>query len=236
MTYKILDISRYQPNVDYYKTAKVVDGVILRIGLTYWGAQNMGKDPCFDKHYAGFKAQGLPVGAYYYSCADSVEKAKKEAEYCLGLLKGKQFELPIFFDVENNERQGKLSKALLTEIADTFCSILEKAGFFVGVYASTSWLTGKLDYKALGAKYTLWKADYRAAYDKTIPCGMHQYTSTAKIDGISGNVDMSNCFVNYEVAIKLNGLNGFEKPTADDKPAESPYNPVRLIIGPTSKV
>lgn len=81
MAYRILDISKYQPDVDYAKTAQDCDGVILRAGLTYWGAQNMGKDPCFEKHYAGFKAVGLPVGAYYYSAADSVAVAEKEADY-----------------------------------------------------------------------------------------------------------------------------------------------------------
>ncbi|MBQ7283294.1 MAG: glycoside hydrolase, partial [Oscillospiraceae bacterium] len=113
MAYKILDISKYQPNVDYVKVAAAVDGVILRIGLTYWGAQNMGKDSCFEKHYAGFKAQGCPVGVYYYSAADSVAMAEKEAAYCLELMKGKQFELPIFYDVENSQRQSGLSKELL---------------------------------------------------------------------------------------------------------------------------
>ena len=90
MSYKILDISYYQPNVDYAKTAAAVDGVILRIGLTYWGAQNMGKDSCFEQHYAGFKAQNCPVGVYYYSAADSVAMAEKEAAYCLELMKGKR--------------------------------------------------------------------------------------------------------------------------------------------------
>ena len=63
MTYKILDISKYQPVVDYAKTAQDCDGVILRAGLTYWGAQEMGKDALFEKHYGGFKAAGCPVGA-----------------------------------------------------------------------------------------------------------------------------------------------------------------------------
>ena len=134
MAFKILDISYYQPNVEYEKTAKDCDGVILRIGLTYWGVQNMGKDECFDKHYAGFKAVGCPVGVYYYSAADSIAVAEKEADYCLSLLKGKQFELPIYYDVENNERQGKLSKQALTDIVDTFCSKVEKQGQFVGYY------------------------------------------------------------------------------------------------------
>ena len=209
MNYKILDISKYQPTVNYAQTSKDVDGVILRIGLTYWGAQNMGKDECFDKHYAGFKAVNCPVGAYYYSCADSVAMAEKEADFCLSLLKGKQFELPIYYDVENTQRQGSLSKEMLTQIVDAFCSKLEKSGYFVGFYASTSWLLNKMDTSYLGKKYTLWKADYRAAYDKTIPCDMHQYTSSAVVDGINGRVDMSNCTRDFVSVIKARGLNGF---------------------------
>ena len=209
MTYKILDISKYQPNVNYAETAKDVDGVILRIGLTYWGKQEMGKDETFEKHYAGFKAHNCPVGVYYYSAADSVAMAEKEAEYCLSLMKGKQFELPIYYDVENSQRQGGLSKALLTQIVDTFCSKVEKAGYYVGFYASTSWLVNKLDTVALGKKYTLWKADYRTAYDKTIPCDMHQYTSGASVAGIGGRVDMSNCYKDFASIIKGVGLNGF---------------------------
>ena len=199
MSLKILDISKYQPTVDYAKTAKAVDGVILRIGLTYWGKQEMGKDEAFEKHYAGFKAQNCPVGVYYYSAADSVAMAEKEAEYCLSLMKGKQFELPVYYDVENSQRQGSLNKALLTQIVDAFCSKVEKAGYYVGFYASTSWLVNKMDTAALGKKYTLWKADYRTAYDKTIPCDMHQYTSGGAVAGINGRVDLSNCYVDDHI-------------------------------------
>lgn len=80
MAYRISDISKYHPDVDYAKTAKDCDGVILRAGLTYWGAQNMGKDDCFEKHYNGFKAAECPVGVYYYSAADSVAVARKKAK------------------------------------------------------------------------------------------------------------------------------------------------------------
>ena len=211
MAYKILDISKYQPNVDYAKTAAAVDGVILRIGLTYWGAQNMGKDECFEKHYAGFKAYNCPVGVYYYSAADTVEMAEKEAEYCLSLMKDKQFELPVYYDVENSQRQGGLKKELLTQIMDAFCSKVEKAGYFVGFYASTSWLVNKMDTAALSKMYTLWKADYRTNYDKAIKCDMHQYTSGATVAGIGGRVDMSNCYVDFASIIKNAGLNGFAK-------------------------
>lgn len=88
------------------------------------------------------------------------EFGEKEAEFVQSLLKGKRFELPIYYDLENNERQGKLSKTEFTEIADTFCAVMEDAGYFVGVYANTSWFTGKLDHAALAEKYTIWLADY----------------------------------------------------------------------------
>lgn len=212
MTLKILDISKYQNKVDYAKTAKAVDGVILRIGLTYWGSQSMAEDSCFETHYAGFKAAGCPVGVYYYSAADDVQKAQQEADFCISLMKGRQFELPVFYDVENSERQGKLSKTQLTQIVDTFCSKVEKAGYFVGFYASTNWLQNKLDTAYLSKKYALWKADYRIFFDRTISCAMHQYTSTGKVSGISGNVDLSRCYQDFTSAIKAKGLNGFAKP------------------------
>jgi len=100
---------------------------------------------------------------------------------------------------------------LLTQIVDAFCSKVEKAGCFVGFYASTSWLLNKLDTAALSKKYTLWKADYRTAFDRTIACDMHQYTSGATVAGIGGRVDMSNCYVDFASVIKNAGLNGFNK-------------------------
>ena len=212
MAYKILDISKYQNKVDYAKAAKAVDGVILRAGLTYWGSQTQAADSMFETHYTGFKNQGCPVGVYFYSAADSVALAYKEADFLTELLKDRQLELPVFYDVENNERQGSLSKSALTAIVDAFCSKMEKAGYYVGFYASTSWLETKLDTDFLAKKYTLWKADYRFLYDKKIACGMHQYTSQGKVSGISGSVDLSRCYVDYTKAIKQNGLNGFAKP------------------------
>ena len=210
MEYKILDVSYYQNDIDYKATAKDVDGVILRIGLTYWGRQDMGKDSAFDRHYAGFKAVGCPVGVYYYSAADSVKIAEKEADYCISLMAGRQFELPVYYDVENNQRQDGLSRELLTQIVDTFCSRVEKAGYFVGFYASTSWLLNRMDTAYLAGKYTLWKADYRANYDKTLGCDMHQYTSQGKVAGINGNVDLSRCHRDFPSVIKAKGLNGFD--------------------------
>ena len=213
---KILDVSKYQPNIDYAQVAKQVDGVILRCGVTGWGTANQcSTDDCFEKHYAGFKAVGLPVGAYYYSAADTIAKAQEEAEYCKKILAVKQFELPIYYDVECRERMNKLSKEQLTAQVIAWCDKMEQAGYFVGVYSYTSFINEKLDIASLAHRYTIWLADYRQNYDRTIPRDMHQYTSTAQIAGIAGGVDMSNLFrTNLMETIQEAGLNGFaKKPT-----------------------
>lgn len=208
---KVIDISKNQPTVDYQAVKDAgVSGVILRCGLTYWGAQNMGADALFATHYKGFCAVGMPVGAYYYSAADTVEQAKREAEFVKALLTGKRFAFPIYYDMENDERMRKLSKEALTTIAETFCESLENAGYFVGVYANTNYFQNKLDHARLAKKYTLWLADYRGDNaNQSLSRDMWQYTSSGSVKGIAGNVDVNECYRDFPSVIKMAGLNGF---------------------------
>ena len=217
---KVIDISKYQPTVDYQAVKDAgVNGVILRCGLTYWGAQNMGADELFSTHYNGFKKVGMPVGAYYYSAADTIEMAKKEAEFVKTLLVGKQFAFPIYYDVENDERMSKLSKETLTTIVETFCESLENAGYFVGVYANTNYFQNKLDHARLAKKYTLWLADYRGDNaNQSLLRDMWQYTSSGSVKGIAGNVDVNECYRDFPSVIKMAGLNGFTKEEQSTKP------------------
>lgn len=221
---KIIDISKYQTTVDYQAVKDAgVDGVIIRCGITYWGAQNMGVDPLFLTHYNGFRAVGMPIGAYYYSAADTVEVAKKEAEFVKTLLAGKQFEFPVYYDVENEQRMGKLSKEMLTAIVETFCESLEEAGYFVGVYANTNYFVNKLDHARLAGKYTIWLADYRGNNaNKTLKRDMWQYTSTGKVKGVAGDVDVNECYRDFPPIIKGAGLNGFSGETSKPTPVPKP--------------
>ncbi len=223
---KVIDVSVYQPDIDYYAVkAAGIDGAVLRCGFTGWGSSHsLNKDTKFETHYAGFTGTGVPVGAYYYSTADSVDFAKKEAAFVRSLLKGKQLAFPIYYDIENNERQAALPVSLLTDIAEAFCESMEEAGYFVGVYANTDWFTNKLEHAALSKKYTVWLADYRGANaNKTLSRDMWQYTSKGKIDGISGNVDMNECYRDFPSVIKGAGLNGYAKETGGTpSPAPKP--------------
>lgn len=198
-----IDVSKHQGIIDWSKVK--TDFAILRAGFGRYANQ---EDTQFDRNYAGAKAAGIPVGAYWYSYAKSAEEAREEAKACLQVLQGKQFEFPIYFDIEDCS-QSYMGKAVLTEICEAFCDTLEKAGYFAGVYASTYWFTSKLDHARLAGKYTIWLADYRACYNKTLKRDMHQYTSNGHVAGISGRVDMSTCTLDFPRIIKVAGLNGY---------------------------
>lgn len=227
---KVIDVSVYQPDIDYAAVkAAGIDGAMIRCGFTGWGSSHsLNKDTKFEAHYAGFIGAGVPVGAYYYSTADSVDFAKKEAEFVQSLLKGKKLAFPVYYDIENNERQADLSMSLLTQIAEAFCESMEEAGYFVGVYANTNWFTTKLNHAALSEKYTVWLADYRGSNaNKTLKRDIWQYTSKGKVDGISGNVDVSECYRDFPSIIKAAGLNGCGKeastPATAPKPEAASY-------------
>lgn len=207
-TFKGIDVSKWQGAIDWNKVkAAGIDFAIIRAG---YGKEISQKDAFFEANYKAAKAAGIPVGCYWYSYAKSVAEARKEAAVCMEAIKGKQFEYPVYFDIEDNSQVG-LGKTTLTDICNAFCKELESAGYFVGVYANTNWFQNYLDHKALSAKYTIWLADYRTLYNITLKRDIHQYSSKGRVDGINGNVDMNKCTRDFPTTIKNAGLNGFQK-------------------------
>ncbi len=231
---KILDVSEHQPNIDYAAAAKEVDGVILRCGVTHWGTANeCVADECFERHYAGFAAQKVPLGAYYYSAADCEAKVDEEIRRCQQLLAGKTFALPIYIDIENPQRMEPLSADKLTAQVERWCRAMEAAGFFVGVYANTDYFTRKLHHAQLADKYTIWLADYRAQPNTSLRRDLHQYTSTAQVAGITGGVDMSNLLrADLMEAVTGSGRNGTTGPSAPNPPAD--HNLYTVVFGPAT--
>lgn len=206
----------YQTNVDFKKVkADGIDYVILHAGYGDTLSYPNQKDPKFNEHYKNAKAAGLKVGAYWYSYAQSVEAAKREAESCIAMLKGKQFEYPIYFDLEENSQFNK-GQAFCDSVVVAFCDTLEKAGYYAGLYCSTSWLNARIS-PSVAKKYALWVAQYNTSCTYTAaPYGMWQYSSKGNVNGISGSVDMDYCYVDYPTIIKKAGKNGY--PTQSELP------------------
>lgn len=115
--FKGIDVSQFQGNIDFGKVKKSgIEFVIIRAGFGRYANQ---KDPYFESHYKAAKAAGLKVGAYWYSYATSEADAKAEAETCLSIIKGKQFEYPIYFDLEESS-QFRKGKSFCDSLVKTF--------------------------------------------------------------------------------------------------------------------
>ena len=208
---KGIDVSSWQGNIDFGKVkASGIDFVIIRAGF---GRETSQKDNCFEQNYSAAKAAGLDVGAYWYSYADSAEDAVREAKACMEVIKGKKFEYPIYFDLEEQSQFAK-GKNFCDSVIKAFCGELEKNGYLAGLYCSTYYLNNFVSNNVAG-KYPLWVAqyNYRCTYTAN-KYGIWQYSSEGRVNGISGNVDMDYCYTDYPNTVKNGGYNGYKKTTA----------------------
>lgn len=188
-----IDVSYAQGKIDWSKLKETVDFAIIRCG--FGGDYTNQDDSQWLNNVKGCKANGIPFGVYLYSYATTVEKAKSEAEHVIRLVKDIDFDLPVFLDLEE-EQIRRLGIAKILEIAKTFCYYIEKAGYTYGTYSNKNWFTNYLTDEWYDNKIK-WLAQY---YDKVTYTGRYdiwQYTSSAKFDGISGNVDHNRCYVSF---------------------------------------
>ena len=226
---KGIDVSKHQGAIDWQKVKNSgVDFAILRAGYGKYDGQ---KDEHFEENYINAKNAGIKLGAYHYSYAKSVEDAKKEAEVFLKWIDGKRFEYPVALDVEEKSQSDK-GKQFVSDIIRAFCETVEKAGYYVCVYANKYWLDNFVD-DDCKRKYDTWLAQWteKATYDGNY--GIWQYSSQGNIDGIAGRVDLDESYKDYYAIIKTNGLNGFSKSApANDNKSYSPRMMISLSNTP----
>ena len=190
MKIKGIDVSKHNGSIDWGKVKN--DGIefaIIRIG---YGGSAPVKDERFEENYKNAKANGLKVGTYLYSYADSESDVKKEYEAVIDWLGSRALDLPVYYDVEDKKMSG-LSKSVLSNYVKTFCDKIEESGYWAGIYANKNWLETKLDMNFL-KDYTVWLAQWTNSPTYKGSYAMWQYTSNGRVDGIGGRVDM-----NYQV-------------------------------------
>ena len=210
MNYKLgIDISSHNGNIDFKKVKNAgIEFAVLRTG---YGVKHPDQyDSRFEEYYKGCKENGIDVGAYHFSYAVTAEAAEQEADFMLEIVKGKQFEYPLFFDIEH-KTHAVLSKAVCAEIVEAFCTRLEKAGYFAGVYSYDSFFFSNLP-PEITDRFAAWTArveDVKPTYCKSY--GIWQYSWRGKVDGILTNTDMNRCSKDYPSIIKAKCLNGFTK-------------------------
>lgn len=201
----VIDVSEWQGDIDWAKAkADGVEGVIIRLG--YGEGNNADKKA--QRNISECKRLGIPFGIYWYSYADTPSIAKGEGADVVAKLRqfgvnASDLAYPVYYDLEKwtwEGHQPPTDPNVYNNIVNNWYSALQSAGYKnLSVYSYTSYLQGPLKHADIYAK-TTWVAQYgaRMGFD-SFPTNSRgwQYTSSGKVDGISGNVDM-NAFGNKE--------------------------------------
>lgn len=190
MTLLIADVSEHNGWIDWEKVKESGNHVIIRMG--YGQDYESQDDKKWARNITECERLGIPHGAYLYSYASTEGQALGEADHALRLIKGRTFQYPVYYDLEEARAQDSAK-----DIARAFCNKLEDEGFFVGVYANMNWwqnyLNGLYD-------YTRWVASW-GVNDVQIACDLWQYTNKGVFPGVpgtvEGGVDLNRSYRNF---------------------------------------
>ncbi len=206
-----IDISEFQKGINFDEIVyEGVEFVILR------GAYHLRKDTEFETFYAEAKEKNLPVGVYLYTVATNTQEASQEADFLINnVLKGKQFELPIYIDIEDEIYYSRPISDN-SAVVKAFCETLESNDFFAGVYASTYFFENYIDDSQL-KNYTHWVAQWsrELTYPDKNLVGIWQFGGSRnylRSNMIAGYVcDQNYMYKDFPSIIKSYGLNGFKR-------------------------
>ena len=166
-----VDVSEHNTDINVSK----YDFIIIR------ACYGENTDKKFESFVKDCESANIPYGVYVYDYALNDDEAKAEAEYVLNLIKDKNIQMGVWFDMEDadgrKKKNGVLTKERCTNSCKIFCDILKSKGYYTGVYTSTSWIETYVD-----TEYPLWIANWgtndgNIQSDQSSVGVIHQYTS-----------------------------------------------------------
>lgn len=185
---KGIDVSKHNGTIDWVKVNKSVDFVMLRAGY----GQTV--DSKFLYNIQRCNELGIPVGVYWFSYACTVTQARQEAIKCISTIRNYKIDYPVCYDFEydsinNAKKKGiAVTRNLMVEMARAFLTEVEKAGYYAMNYTNIDFLNK--GFSELTSRFDIWLAQWGKS-SPSRPCGIWQYSSTGKINGIKGNVDLN---------------------------------------------
>lgn len=193
---KGIDVSSHQGKIDWESVkSSGIEFAIIRAGYGYSTT-----DERFERNITEALRVGLKVGVYWFSYALNEEDAVIEADFCHYKIQKYNVDFPVFYDFEyaTEEYAGRngvsYTNATRSAIIKAFCDRMKKYGHDSGIYTNLDYIRHRLDMKPL-EEYPLWLADYSARDGQTeLKEFMRQTSSTGKVNGISGDVDLDECY------------------------------------------
>lgn len=194
-----IDVSRWNEDINWDKVKEAgIEYAIIRAGYRGSVTGTLVEDKYFRKNIESAIKAGIPVGLYFFTQATTEVEAVEEASMVLALCKEYDITYPIFIDTEKageNGRANELDKKKRTAVCQTFCETIRNGGYKAGIYASKNWFENKLDMNLLSDDIYIWLAQYgdEVTYDGKYH--MWQYTSSGRVLGIEGRVDLNLSFL-----------------------------------------
>lgn len=242
--YNGIDVSKYNGDINWDKAKKDgVDFVIVRVGYRGYGKSGtLCTDPNYKANIEGALAAGIKVGVYYFTEALTTDEAREEAKFCLSKIKDYNITLPVAIDYEyptdgknpiGRMYNAKLTKAEATANVKAFCAAVKKAGYTPLVYANKSDLSSLINGKTIGNTYKVWLANYTTKTTYANSYEYWQYTSSGKVNGITGKVDCNFWYTKKSIDTAETTSSPVITPTNTPKPTAKPT--VKPTAKPTAK-
>ncbi len=196
-----IDVSEHQGDIDWNKVKDAgIEFAIIRVGYRTYGGGDITLDTAFQKNLQNADKAGVKVGVYFYSQAVTPEEAIQEADVVIDAIEPYNITYPVVFDWEiisgDSARTDKITVDDLAECCIAFSERVKSAGYTPMIYQNKNTSMFKLDLPRL-QDYDFWLAEYNDKPTYYYDYQMWQYSSTGKVPGVNGDVDMNISFKDY---------------------------------------
>ncbi len=205
-----IDVARYQGTIDWKQVADSgVEFAMVRIGYRRQedGVIQADSNAAYNLQQA--QANGIKLGAYFFSTAVNAQEAREEALWTAEFLAPYPITYPVAYDCEGyndlSSRQHGLTPKHRTDLALEFLEAVEDAGYEGMFYSSKNELEGNWETERLQEDYKIWVAQYPQQVNPVVQVssysGLHQmwqYTDEGTVPGISQNVDRNIAYFGYD--------------------------------------
>lgn len=199
-----IDVSEHQGEIDWNAVKEAgIEFAIIRIGYRTYGGGDITLDKTFEQNLINADAAGIKTGVYFFSQAVNPEEAIEEADAVIDAIRPYNITYPVIFDWElisgDSARTDTITVDDLADSCISFCERVKSAGYTPMIYQNKNTTMFKLDLPKL-KDYDFWLAEYGDEPTYYYDYQMWQYSSTGKVPGINGDVDMNICFKDYSTA------------------------------------
>lgn len=206
-----IDVAKYQGTIDFKQVADAgIEFVMVRIGYRTAKTGEITEDVNAAYNLQQAQANGIKLGAYFFSTAVTEEEAREEADYVADFVSKYPITYPIAYNCEgfmdSENRNSELSNDERTKIAIAFLERIAEKGYTPMFYSSKSEMENNMywDMDTIEKSYKVWVSQYpetpypqtpASSYNRTH--AMWQYTNQGNIPGISKKVDVNVAYFGY---------------------------------------